>query len=316
MISSRPTPTYASTWSASRRCRGVEGNCSPEEFQPLRECSELMCPGAEPSDLFACTISMCGTEVSSLSGACSSCLIDNGGSGDLDVIEAACLGAGSGDDGPVPPEDRSYLLGGAFGIGLLSKLPLNETDTLLLDSSTSRRGVIYASIDVPELGEIAVFCTHLSAVLNEVRYEGSFDDWEGENTAQLATMLEWVDEKTDAGAKVVVLGDLNTGPAVSAKDIVAEVAESYAQLPEADYEDPFLDGPNADCTFCSTNPMVHEDDTGVGGTIDHIMVRGFDTEITAERILDELVPNDDTDAGAPDELSLSDHYGLEATFFE
>lgn len=296
---------------------GVDGDCSPEEFTPLRECSELMCPGAGPSDLFTCTVSMCGVEVEALAGACSACLIDNGGTGDLDMIEAACLGAGSGSDGPVPPEERSYFLGGAFGIGLLSRLPLNDVDTLVLDSSTSRRGVIYASIDVPELGEIGVFCTHLSAVLNGVRYEGTFDDWEGENTAHVAALLEWVDEKTDDGAKVVVLGDLNTGPEVAAKDIVAEVPESYAQLPAAGYENPFLDGPNADCTFCSSNPLVVADDTGVGGMIDHIMVRGFDTDITAERILDGLIAIDsDEDAGTPDELSLSDHYGVEATFFE
>jgi endonuclease/exonuclease/phosphatase family metal-dependent hydrolase len=296
---------------------GVPGLCTPEEFQPLRACSELMCPDAGPSDLSTCTISMCEPEVLALSGACGACLIDNGATGDLDMIEAACLGSGGGSDGPVAPEDRSYFLGGAFGIGLLSKLPLNDVDTIVLDSSTSRRGIIYASIDVPELGEIGLFCTHLSAVLNGVRYEGSFDDWEGENTAHVAALLEWVDEKTDDGDKVVVLGDLNTGPAVSSKDIVAEVPESYAQLPEADYEDPFLDGPNADCTFCSSNPLVHEEDTGVGGLIDHIMVRGFDTEITADRILDGLLPvESDADSGVPDELPLSDHYGVEAIFFE
>lgn len=297
---------------------GVAGDCSPEELLPLRECSELMCPGAGPSDLFSCTVAMCNPEVSNLSGACSSCLVDNGASGDLDVIEAACLGSGSGDDGPVPPEERSYLLGGAFGVGLLSKLPLNNPDTLVLDSSTTRRGVLYASIDVPELGEVALFCTHLSAVLVGVRYEGSYGDWEGENTAQLEALLDWVDEKTEPGAKVIVLGDLNTGPAVSSKDIVAEVPESYEQLADYDYTDPFLDGPNADCTFCSINPLVIPGDTGIGGMIDHIMVRGFDGDVSVERIFDELLPVEGggEDAGAPDELSLSDHFGLEATFFE
>jgi hypothetical protein len=52
--------------------------------------------------------------------------------------------------------------------------------------------------------------------------------------------------------------------------------------------------------------------------IDHIMVRGFDTEVEIVRILDTL--NDveaDADAGVvPDQLPYSDHYGLEASFFE
>lgn len=164
---------------------------------------------------------------------------------------------------------------------------------------------------------MAVFCTHLSAVLNEVRYEGSFGDWEGENTAQLLEMLEWVDEKSEDGAQLVVLGDLNTGPAVSSEDIVAEVPESYAQLDDFDYEDPYLDGPEPDCTFCSSNPLVHGDDTGVGGMIDHIMVRGFDTAVSIELIFDGLLPVEgDAGVDAPGELPLSDHYGLEATFFE
>jgi hypothetical protein len=105
---------------------------------------------------------------------------------------------------------------------------------------------------------------------------------------------------------------------VSSEDIVAEVPGSYAQLAEADFEDPFLDGPNADCTFCTSNPLVKADDTGVGGMIDHVMVRGFDSPITVRRTVDGLFPVEagDEDAGAPDELPLSDHYGLEAIFFE
>jgi len=132
---------------------GVPGQCTEDELLPLRACSELMCPNAGPSDLVSCTIVMCSDEVAVLSSSCTSCLVDNGGSGDLDVIEAACLGSSgaSPDDLPLPPEERSYLLGGAFGIGLLSALPLMETDTLVLDAATTRRGIVYAKIDVPEL---------------------------------------------------------------------------------------------------------------------------------------------------------------------
>jgi endonuclease/exonuclease/phosphatase family metal-dependent hydrolase len=261
---------------------------------------------------------MCDAEVGELSGTCTSCLVDNGASGDLDMIEAACLGSGaSEEDLPLPPEERSYLLGGAFGVGLLSKLPLMETDTLVLDASTTRRGILYALIDVPDLGEVAVFCTHFTAVLNELRYEGSYETWEGENTAHVQAAIDWIDEKTDRDSQVILLGDLNTGPALPADDILPEVAESYAQLPEADFDDPFLDGPNATCTFCTSNALVRQEDTGVGAAIDHIMTRGIDARVTAERILDEPVSvSGDEDAGTPDELPLSDHYGVEATFYE
>jgi endonuclease/exonuclease/phosphatase family metal-dependent hydrolase len=297
---------------------GVPGLCSPEELLPVRDCAELMCAGMAPEELFACTVDLCPAEVEALTSTCASCLIDNGSSGDLDVIEMACLGAGTPEeDLPLPPEERSYLLGGAFGIGLLSSLPLMEVDEKVLDSSTTRRGILYAKVDAPELGEIAVFCTHLSAVLNEVRYEGSFETWEGENTAQLTELIAWVDEKTDDGDKVVMLGDLNTSPDVPADDIEGEVPDSYAQIPEAGFDNSFLDGASATCTFCSSNPLVRGDDTGVGSAIDHIVTRGITTEVTAERILDDVFSvTDEQDGGIPGELPLSDHYGVRATFFD
>jgi endonuclease/exonuclease/phosphatase family metal-dependent hydrolase len=245
-------------------------------------------------------------------------LVDNGASGDLDVIQTACLGSGASvEDLPLPPEERSYLLGGAFGIGLLSKLPLEETDTLVLDAATTRRGIVYAKIDVPELGEVSVFCTHLTAVLPELSYEGSYETWDGENAAHVQALIDWVDEKTADGDKVIVLGDLNTSPSLPSADIDPEVPDSYALLPDADFADPFLDGSNAACTFCADNPLVRLEDTGVDANLDHIMTRGIDSTVTVERILDGLQSiEDDTDGGAPGELSLSDHYGLEATFFE
>jgi len=47
------------------------------------------------------------------------------------------------------------------------------------------------------------------------------------------------------------------------------------------------------------------------------MIRGIGARVTAERILDGLVSiSGDEDAGIPDELPLSDHYGVEATFYE
>jgi endonuclease/exonuclease/phosphatase family metal-dependent hydrolase len=298
---------------------GVAGDCSPEEFEPVRACAELMCPDAGPSDLVSCTVSMCADEVAALSTPCGVCLLDNGSSGDLDIIEDACLGIGAGGASELlPPEERSYALGGSFGIGLLSALELTDTDTLVLDASTTRRGILYAQVEHPELGELDVFCTHLSAVLNDVRYEGSYETWAGENTAQVEALIEWVEDKTPDDAQVIVLGDLNTSPAQPADDIEAEVPASYDQLPEAGFDNPFLDGDDAKCTFCSANPLVLSGDTGVGAAIDHILTRGIAAEVTAERILDDLVSSteDDDDGGVPDELPLSDHYGLAATFHE
>lgn len=278
---------------------GVQGQCTPDEFAPLRACAELSCAGMEAGELVACVTAMC-PEVADLSGTCISCLLDNA-TGGLDVFETACLGSGSGATGdePLPPEERSYLLGGSFGIGLLSKLPFVEMDTLVLDSSTNRRGILYAKLEVEELGEISLFCTHLTPREDPLRYEGSFGSWSAENEAHVQALIDWVDEKAGAGEPVIVLGDLNTGPA--GPGIEPEVPDSYAQLPAAGFADPFLEGSAAACTFCSDNPLVNPQDTGVDAALDHVLTRDLEAPVEVER------------AFVDDQEPLSDHYGLRAT---
>jgi len=129
-------------------------------------------------------------------------------------------------------------------------------------------------------------------------------------------LLDWVDDKSGDDAKLIVLGDLNVGPALAKREIDAEQPEAYAQIPDAGFADPFLEEPNATCTFCSDNPLVVSGDTGVGAAIDHILTRGIDSEVTVERIFTELSSASTADGGAIPELPLSDHYGLSASFFE
>jgi endonuclease/exonuclease/phosphatase family metal-dependent hydrolase len=280
---------------------GVEGQCTADEFEPLRACAELSCPSMEADELVACVTAMCDA-VADLSGTCIACLLDNA-TGGLDVFEAACLGTGTGgtDDEPLPPEDRSYFLGGSFGLGLLSTLPFVETDTLVLDASTNRRGILYARLEVEALGEVSVFCTHLTPRLDPLRYEGSFGTWSGENEAHVQALIEWVDQKAGADGTVFVLGDLNTGPAGAG--IEAELPDSYALLPAAGFAAPFLEGPEAACTFCSANPLVNPEDTGVDAVIDHVLTRNLDASVEVQRTLMTHIE---------ESQPLSDHYGLRA----
>lgn len=291
---------------------GAVGQCTPDEFEPLRTCAELACAGEEADALVTCVSTMCQDETVALSSTCITCLLDNA-TGGIDVFQDACLGSGSGGatDGGVPADERSYFLGGSFGIGLLSKLPLNEPQTLVLDSSGNRRGVLHATTDVETLGEIAVLCTHLSAVQNNVRYEGSYGDWESENAAHARALVDFADDQAGGEGPVLVLGDLNCGPA--RPGVEAELADSYAELANAGFVDPFLDGDDAACTFCSANALVGSDDTGVDAAIDHILTRGLDAQVATTRVLMESFQDPGADGGAADTIPLSDHYGLRAT---
>lgn len=304
---------------------GVSGKCSPDEFLPLRSCAEARCGSAGASDLVSCTTTECPAQVAVLSGPCITCLLDNASSGDLDVISNQCLGMDvTVDGGAVPPDKRAYLAGGSYGIGLLSKLPFLETDHLELDSSTNRRAILYARVDAPNLGPVSVFCTHLAPIENGVKYDGSYGSWEAENAAHVTALIDWVSAKQEKGGQVLVLGDLNTGP--KGRDIAPSVPDNYALLRTAGFDDPFLRGPNAACTFCVDNPLVSPTDAAANADIDHILTRGTSVDVSVERLFTEAVtitteapPMEDGGAGdagkthVTKQVRLSDHYGLRAT---
>lgn len=297
---------------------GVPGVCSPDEFDPALACAEDKCADPGPMGLAACTTTNCLAQVLLLSTPCVTCLLENAPSNDFDLIEATCRGDGSEPATPPEgPEGRSYVQGGSYGIGLLSRFPLDDTDVLELDASTTRRAVLYARVDAPGVGPLSVFCTHLTPDLIGSAYDGSYGSWAEENAAHVQALIEWVDDKTDDGAPVLVLGDLNTGPA--GDGIEAELPDSYAALPTAGFDDPFVTGPDAACTFCADNDLVRALDTGVDAILDHVLVRDVDATVTTRRIFTEAFDVDDDageDGGAPSgpaTLPLSDHYGIAAT---
>lgn len=286
---------------------GAVAKCTLEQFDPLQSCAEPAC--GDSSDLVTCVLAECGAQVGQLSTGCIDCLLENAPSGDFPAIRAACA-PGDGGGGELAPEDRSYVSGGSYGIGLLSAKAFAETDERLLDASTVRRAILYGRLDDTPVGTVHVFCTHLTAILSGLQYEGSYDGWEAENAAHVQALIAWAEEKAGADGKLLLLGDLNTGP--EAADIVASVPENYALLPAAGFDNAFLSDPDAACTFCTSNPLVMSEDTGAGALIDHILTRGIDEPVAIERVLDELVTID-ASASEEREVGLSDHFGLRAT---
>ncbi len=292
---------------------GVMGKCAPDEFNPLQACAEPACGGS--ASLVACVLSECGEYVTPLGTGCTDCLLQNAPSGDFAAIRAACVGAGMAQGVPAR-EDRSYVSGGSYGIGLLSAKPFAATDEKRLDASTVRRGILYGRLDDTPIGTVHVFCTHLAAILSGLAYEGSYGDFTGENAAHAEALIAWAEEKAGKNGKVILLGDFNNGPAGAG--IEASVPDNYAKFPAAGFDNAFLTSANAACTFCSSNPLVLSGDTGNDATIDHVLTRGIEEATSTERVFDELVK---IEAVAPDggmgaeqrEVGLSDHFGLRAT---
>lgn len=155
-----------------------------------------------------------------------------------------------------------------------------------------------------------VFCTHLTAVFDTIPYPNPEGSWAEEQRAQIEALLAFVDEKAGSDTRVILMGDLNTGP--ERPDIAPEEPLNYA-LFVTTFVNPYLeDDDRPECTFCASNPLVPDDAASVA--IDHVLVRGLDAGGSARRFLVEPVEIDV--GGTPTTVAFSDHYGVRAWLLE
>lgn len=268
-----------------------EPACTAAELDPLETCARSACGGLPADQLAGCVLSSCGAEFGACSGVCQTCLGANIG-GTLDEVVGTCKATA-----------ERYAYGGSFGIGLLSRHPISSTEEVVLESSLNRRAILYAVVDVDALGPVHVFATHLSAVFDDIPYPGE-GTWEAEQRAQIERLLALVEERVPPGEPVVVLGDLNTGPALPG--LAAEAPENFALLTASGLEAPYLESARPECTFCADNPLVGGADDDESVVIDHVLVAGLAGSAT-DRALDDPVTIGTT------ESRLSDHYGVAVT---
>ncbi|MCZ7687040.1 MAG: hypothetical protein M5U28_53170 [Sandaracinaceae bacterium] len=201
-----------------------------------------------------------------------------------------------------------FAFEGSFGLALLSRFPLLDSDILVLDSTLNRRAVIYARVQAEQV-EAHVFCTHLTAILDDIPYPGT-GSWEAEQRAQIEALLAFIDDKTTDEDRVVLLGDLNTGPGFGD---IAPAEEANYNLLLTRFRNPYIEELESPlCTFCAANPLVPDDADSV--IIDHVLVRNLDSDETAARILTQEVQVDVD--GTPTTVALSDHYGVRVALIE
>lgn len=272
--------------------------CVGAETDALLSCVETKCADKLDSPtLVGCVLGSCGDEYGGVLPDCKTCLNANVGKKYSEIKEQCTT----------ETEQDVYTYGGSFGIGLMTSATVLEQDDILFDSHANRRGAIYAKLDTSE-GEVHAFCTHLSAVFTDIPYPEATGSWAAEQAVQITELLAWVGEKAGADGKVLLMGDMNTGP--KGNSYVAEVPENYTQLLSTGLSNVYIQDGSEACTFCEDNLLVEDsadDDTSV--VIDHLLVRGLTG--TAERVLDGTIVIESE--GKEVETSLSDHYGLKAT---
>jgi endonuclease/exonuclease/phosphatase family metal-dependent hydrolase len=271
--------------------------CQASDLTALETCVNTNCADACDDQIVDCALTNCQVELLGIPSECQACLQANIG-GTLESIQQICT------SGSV-----AYAYGGAFGTGLLSSAPIVAQEEHVFDSTTNRRSVLYAQLDT-DVGPVHAFCTHLTAVFDSIEYPRPTGSWEEEQAAQIDEMLAYIDGKAGAGGMVVLMGDMNTGPA--GDGYAAEVPAHYDKFIAAGYANPYIDRADEPCTFCFDNPLITGTDHSDSGVIDHVLLRGFAGTAGAERILDGSLDLPEY-CGAPATVAYSDHYGVLAT---
>jgi endonuclease/exonuclease/phosphatase family metal-dependent hydrolase len=271
-----------------------DASCDPGALDSLVSCIEdscdMTCADAVPDCLFA----SCGVQFLLLPRDCMRCAMANVGE-DPATVASVCEGA------PI-----EYAYGGSFGTMLLSKHPIGPVQEHVFASTSNRRSVLQAEVDV-DGKPLTVLCTHLTAVFDDIPYPRDEGSWVGEQLDQIA---EIDDLAAGIDGPVVLVGDLNTGPL--GDGLQPESPGAYDALMADGWGSPYveLDGR---CTFCSDNPLLapsaDDDDNRL---IDHVLTRGGATGTAATRILDGTISADSC-AVDLSTSALSDHYGVQVT---
>lgn len=271
-----------------------EPACAMEDVTDIVTCTQENCTDVCVDKLAGCVLTNCTPEFTALPDGCSECVQANVG-GDLQTIIDACTTSGT-----------LFTAGGAFGTGLLTSYPIAEQEHRVFESTTVRRGAIYARLET-EAGDVHAFCTHLNAVFDDIPYTGSNESWDAEQKQQIADLLTMIDEKAGADGLVLLMGDMNNGPA--GEGYAGDNAGNYQLFLDAGFANPYTARGDEPCTYCETNPLVGGTDDTKSVVIDHVLLKGFgDATATAERFLDGEITVDICEEEVTS--AYSDHYGV------
>ncbi|WP_437736798.1 endonuclease/exonuclease/phosphatase family protein [Sorangium sp. So ce1335] len=290
-----------------------DGGCSKQETDPLVACAAERCARLKQHALLPCLLQSCPTRLTGLSPDCFNCLSANPRKGP-DELAQACLRAQPKSAAGARPPARAggarapEAYSGASGTAILTNAEILERDALVLPSAIDRRAVLYTRVSPPSIGELHVFCTHLTASMEGVPHPRN-TTWQKDQSAQIDALLAYVDRKTGGRGATLLLGDLNTGPAI-APSISARLPAHYDRLLARGFVNPYASQEDARCTYCFDNPLDGGKGTR-GVLIDHVLLRGFEGDATGTQIMRSSLT---IDAGKRKVKSgFSDHYGLLVT---
>ncbi len=274
----RPEPVHLSP----------QGACTADQVKPLMVCAEARCAGLRDEALARCAVEHCAAAALSLSTECLNCIASHP-LGSLEEIIGRCLGEPPADtrnhERASAPYGGLIAYGGSFGTGLLSRVPLEDRDMIVFESTVNARGALYARIETRDFGPLAVFAVHFSP--------GGV-----EQPPQVDRLLDFIDEKAGR-APALLLGDLN----------MTQDSSLFRRLERIGFQDAAT--PDRRGTY-THDGLGTGRVTDHGWRLDHVLCRGLDAAPHVERVLDRPVQIEVE--GRRLRTTLSDHFGVLATF--
>jgi endonuclease/exonuclease/phosphatase family metal-dependent hydrolase len=281
-----------------------EAACSAAQVAPIAQCAKRNCAGLVSDRLGACVLGRCRTFTERISDECASCLAMHP-TGSLASIVAPCVDKSAAKATMPTSSLGPVAYGGSYGLGVLTRETVVTQSTLRFEPELNARGAIHVRLDTEALGEVDVFCTHLTPDI-AVLSPPAGRTWGGVHAAEVGALLQWIGEHSDARRPTLLIGDLNTGPPVGAF-VRGPLADHYARIVAAGFTNALTAQRAPPCTFCDANPLNGGRGSG-GSIIDHVLTRRFAGPIEVESVLREPVHL--SVDGKDMTTAYSDHYGL------
>ena len=236
--------------------QGIPCDTGAYETEDFLDCVADECSDAD--DLATCILVGCLEELNDLDGECKNCLIANSGSDDL--FETCTTTPAS-----------SFFYGGHNGLVLAAKFPIQNIMFMEFDSHLQQTGVLYG-----EVLEAQIACTHLNSDYPGIDYAGKFGSWDGQNLFEAKLVLGLM-KSFENGSPQVILGDMNSGPAIPEAGIAAERPETYEKFIEKGFHSANVISPSPFCTWCPDNNNLIPDPEDEPSIIDHVFVKNADS---------------------------------------
>ncbi|MDP8223669.1 MAG: endonuclease/exonuclease/phosphatase family protein [Candidatus Lernaella stagnicola] len=264
---------------------------------PLDTCVRDNCDITQNEGLLDCAIENCPIQLLLTGLDCIECL-----AGNIDEVYDEMY------DTCTNPNPPPISYNGSNGLLLLANREMTETEWVQFPFFLTNRVALHGKVETAG-GPVHVYCTHLTASISILPYNGDAASYEAEQAMQIEALLEWIGE-TAGEDPYVLLGDFNNGPGTGGKP--NEFPANYTMLTGAGLADPYTTQFPNRCTFCDENPLVDGTPGPAGVIIDHAFFQGFDDyAFTAARVFDEAITLNVE--GDMVESRLSDHYGVVVT---